>query len=31
MKIIKDFKGQLWLFDRYWKFTIKLQSLKQPK
>jgi hypothetical protein len=28
MRVIKDFKGQLWLFDNYWTLTIKL---KQPK
>ena len=28
MRIIKDFKGQLWLWDNTWTLTIKL---KQPK
>jgi hypothetical protein len=28
MRIIKDFKGQIWLWDNTWTFSI---ILKQPK
>ena len=26
MRIIKDFKGQLWLFDNTWTLTLKLKT-----